>query len=57
MKVKLTVSYGFAGCKDEDVIEVSEADLEGTTLDELCEDYLQTMIANRISAGWEIIEP
>jgi hypothetical protein len=57
MKVKISISYGWVGAHEEDIIEVTESDLEGTTLDEFCEDYIQTMIANRVSAGWEVIEP
>ena len=52
MKVKLTVSVS-----QTEVIEITEQDLEGTTLEEFCEDWIETMVASHLDTGWEAVEP
>lgn len=55
MKIRLTVETGFVGCDYTEEIDVTDEDLRDTTLDEFCEDWIETMIANHISGGWEVI--
>ncbi len=56
IKVRLIIETGYVGADHVDEIEVTEEELKGSTLEEICEQYLQDMIANHISGSWEIIE-
>lgn len=56
IKVRLTVETGFANADHVEDLELTEQELDGATLEEYCEQYLQDMIANHISGSWEILE-
>lgn len=51
MKIKLIAKIDI-----EETIEVSEQDLDGMSLEDYCEQYLNDMIAGRLDTGWEIVE-
>lgn len=51
MKIKLTAYISI-----EEIIEVSEEDLDGATLEEYCEEYINDMIAGKLDAGWEVVQ-
>jgi hypothetical protein len=57
--IRITVSYGWAGCDEEDTFEVlrSEWDaMDDEARDAEVDGYVETMISNRVSAGWEVVE-
>ncbi len=56
MRVKMIIDTGFVGATHEETVEITPEDLENTTLEEYCAQYLQDMIANYIDAHYEVIE-
>jgi hypothetical protein len=56
MLIKMSIHTGFTGATHEETVEITEKDLEDTTLEEWCEQYLADMLANHIETGWEVVQ-
>lgn len=57
MKVRMVISTGYAGADHVEIVEITEEDLQGETLEEYCQQYLEDMIGNYIDTYYEVIEP
>lgn len=54
-KIRAFVSYPWAGVRDDEYDFEVEDDATEEEIDELAKEYIEELIWNRVSSGWEEI--